>query len=126
MIVNRSSTARQTNVHNFRLLGSTDMTQRFPNSSCFGDHDGTKVFAITTYVHCQTSAQRIFFNFINISAIAFIAFYCKIRLALTYGILADPVTYRIALVVCVASCCNIVVLIYHCSYYQHPLNATHL
>ena len=34
-----------------------------------------------------------FFDFVNISPNAFIAFYGKIRLVLTYGILVDPVTY---------------------------------
>ena len=35
------------------------MKQRFPNSSCIGDHYGTTVFAITTFLNCETSAQKI-------------------------------------------------------------------
>ena len=33
------------------------MKQQFPNSSFFGDHDATKVFAVITIPHCETSAQ---------------------------------------------------------------------
>ena len=51
--VNRLSNARQTNAHIFRLLWSTDTKQRFWNSSCFGDHDATKVFGIITLLHLK-------------------------------------------------------------------------
>ena len=47
MIANDLSNARQTNAHVFRLLGSTDTKQKILNFSCFGDHNRTKVFAVT-------------------------------------------------------------------------------
>ena len=37
--------------------------------------------------------MKTFFDFVNVSPTEFIAFYCKIRLSLTYGILANLVTY---------------------------------
>ena len=80
---------RQTNTHIFSLLRSTGTKQRFLNSSCFGDHDATVGFADITFLQREISAQKFtefFFEFVNISSIVFIAFYCKIRLALTYGI----------------------------------------
>ena len=78
------------------LCGNTDTKQRFPNSSCFGDHDVIKVFAIITFVHLKQALKifmEFFFDFVIISPIVFISFYCKTRLALTYGIPADPVTF---------------------------------
>ena len=74
------------------------MKQRFLNSSCFGDPNATTFFAVITFLHCETNVQKLteFFDFINTSPIAFIAFYCKIRLALTYEILADPVTISLS------------------------------
>ena len=61
--------------------------------SSFGDHDATKVLAIITFLHCKTSSQNLRIVLKIFIPIAFIAFYCKIRLALTCRILADPVTY---------------------------------
>ena len=43
--------------------------------------------------------EFFFFDFVNISPIAFIALYCTIRLALMYGILADPVTIVIIIII---------------------------
>ena len=56
--VNRSSNARQTNTHIFRLLRRTETKQRYWNSSCFGDHDATKVFGTITLLHCETSVLK--------------------------------------------------------------------
>ena len=69
------------------------MKQRVANSSCFEDHNATIVFAVITFLHHETSVQKFtdFFDFVNISSIAFIAFYCKIRLALAYEILAEKI-----------------------------------
>ena len=67
MIVNSSVNARQTNVHIFHLLGSTDMEQRVWNSSCFGDHDATKVYAFITFPHCERNALKIYRVFFMIS-----------------------------------------------------------
>ena len=75
-MMKRSSNVRQTNTHIFSFLGSTDTKQRFSsNFSCFGDHDA--IIAL----HRETSAQKFtdFFDFVTISLIAFIAFYCKSR-----------------------------------------------
>ena len=41
MIVNHSFNMRQTDAHIFHFLGDTDTKQRFLNSSCFKDHNGT-------------------------------------------------------------------------------------
>ena len=63
------------------------MKQRFWNSSCFGDHDATKVWCYH-FFHCETSAlefTEFFFKFCKYSTHcihraqrAFIEFYCKI------------------------------------------------
>ena len=55
--------------------------------------NATKVFAISTSPHHETNAKKFmdfFFDFVNISPIALIVFYCEI--VLTCGILACPVT----------------------------------
>ena len=86
-MTNRSSNVKKTNAHIVSLLRSTDTKQRFSNSSCIGDHDATMVFAVITFLHRETSTQnfmKFFSDFVNILPIAFIAFYCKIRLALTW------------------------------------------
>ena len=68
------------------------MKQRFWNSSCFRYHDATNVIGVIIFLHCEKKLRNFFYDFLNIQPIAF---YCKIRLAQTYGhgILADSVTY---------------------------------
>ena len=72
------------------------MKQRFWNSSCFWDHDATKVFGVTTFLHCETSALEFtdYFDFVNISPITHWVPACMrllystvklARLARTYG-----------------------------------------
>ena len=53
----------------FLLLGSTDTKQRVWNSSCFWDHDATKVVGVITFLHCETSALEFtdFFQFCKYS-----------------------------------------------------------
>jgi len=82
VFVNRSS--------NMSLyLWSTDMKQTFSNSSCFGDHGD---FPFSTFLHCVTSVQK-FMDF------TLILTHYVFGLALTYGILADPVKCTWSLIV---------------------------
>jgi len=55
----------------FGLLGSTDMKQTFSSSLCFEEYSATIVFPLQP---CVTSAYV--YIFINISDIAYNAFYC--------------------------------------------------
>ena len=86
IILNHSSSSRQTNAHIFCLLRITDTKQRFWNSSCFDDQDATKVFFLLapSFIRKQVHKKIIELYFVSISAIKFNAFYCKIRLALEF------------------------------------------
>ena len=75
------------------VFRSTDTTQRFWNPSCFGDHNVTKGFAVSILQTSNQKIYRFFFYLLKHFTHWFIALYCKIRLAVTCGILADLVTY---------------------------------
>ena len=83
-------------------LGVLIRNKDFQTPLAFGDHDAIKVIAVITFLYYETSALKIYgifiiFDFVNISPIAFITFYCKIRLALTYEIIADLVINKDAI-----------------------------
>ena len=57
--MNRSSNVRKTMLISSLCVGVlTDTKQRFTNFSCFGDHDAAIVWAVITFLHCETSSLK--------------------------------------------------------------------
>ena len=94
-IVNRLSNPKQINAHIFHLIVSLVLTRNkdFGTPLAFGIAMLPRFLAFLPSL--QNKGLKIygyFYDFVNNLPIAFIAFYCKIRLAQTYGTLAQMST----------------------------------